>query len=193
MSPALGISLRSIFKIPTGIVDIAKRSLRHYGDNQTHTSDICDVRRFRTFSGHHNLMFLFDPLSIVADLCKTSHRKLQGWAIKFSAYDYTCVHIKGVEKVWADIFGRLSAAAVIRPFVPGLVLASSSATNFECLSSTEIFFAQSKHPPSDFRVWRSSTDYREIIDILYVYRRCCRFTVSSPHYGPFQNKCTSWS
>eukprot|EP00171_Calliarthron_tuberculosum_P004016 IDg4016t1 len=64
---------------------------------------------FDLFTDHHRLIFLFDPLAVVPDLSQTSLRKVLRWAVHLSACNYTCVHIKGTENVWADLLGRWSA------------------------------------------------------------------------------------
>lgn len=69
------------------------------------------------FTDHHNLIFLFGPLTVYSDHSQTSLRKVLRWAVHLSAYNCTGVHIKGVDKVWADLLGRCSAPAVIRRLV----------------------------------------------------------------------------
>lgn len=61
---------------------------------------------FDLFTDHHNLIFLFDPLTVLLDLSQTSLRKVLYWAKHLSAYNYTCVHSQGVDSVWADLLGR---------------------------------------------------------------------------------------
>lgn len=66
------------------------------------------------------------------------------WDVRFSAYTYTLVHIKGVNNVWADILSPWSAAAVIRRLVKVSVLPSSSAPQFEWPYPDEISRVQKK-------------------------------------------------
>lgn len=68
----------------------------------------------------------FDPLTVVSDLSQTSVLKDLRWAVRLSAYNYVCAHIKGDENVWADLLGRWSAPVVIRRLVSVPVLLSSS-------------------------------------------------------------------
>ena len=64
---------------------------------------------FDLYTDHNNLIFLFDPLSVVPDLSQTTLRKVLRWAVRLSIYNYTCFHIKGTDNVWADLLGRWSA------------------------------------------------------------------------------------
>lgn len=86
---------------------------------------------FDLFTDHHNLIFLFDPLAVVPDMSQTSLRKVLRWAVRLSMYNYTCVHIKGVDNVWADLLGRWSVPSTIRRLVHIPVLPSSSAADFD--------------------------------------------------------------
>lgn len=90
------------------------------------------------FTDLHNLIFLLEQLSVLPDLFHTSIRYVLQWAVKPRAYSYTFVHNKPLEKAWTDLLGRSSAPAVIRRLVQAPVLSSSSATNFQWPSSTEI-------------------------------------------------------
>lgn len=54
---------------------------------------------FDLFTNHHNLIFLFDSLAVLPDLSQTSLRKTLRRAVCLSAYNYTCVHIKGFDNV----------------------------------------------------------------------------------------------
>lgn len=54
----------------------------------------------------HNLVFLFDPTSVVADLSQTTFRKFLRWDVRLSAYAYTCIHVPCSDNVWADLLSR---------------------------------------------------------------------------------------
>ena len=58
---------------------------------------------FDLYTDHNNLIFLFDPLSVVADMSQTTLRKVLRWAVRLSLYQYTCFHITGEDNVWADL------------------------------------------------------------------------------------------
>lgn len=120
---------------------------------------------FDLYTDHHNLIFLFDPLAVVPDLSQTSLRKVLRWAVRLSAYNYTCVHIKGVDNVWADLLGRWSAPVVIRRLVKIPPLPSSSSEDFEWPSPSEFKSAQesnSANRPSNFvlkdSLWTNSSN-----------------------------------
>ncbi len=65
-----------------------------------------DPKGFDLFTVHNNLIFIFDPTSVAADLSQTTIRKVLRWAVRLSVYNYTCVHTKGPENVWEDRLGR---------------------------------------------------------------------------------------
>lgn len=48
---------------------------------------------------HNNLIFLFDPISVVSDMSQITLRKVLRWAVRLSVYNYTCFHIKGDDNV----------------------------------------------------------------------------------------------
>lgn len=54
---------------------------------------------FDFYTDHRNPIFFFDPLAVVPDLSQTSIRKVLRWAERLRVYNYTCVHIKGVDNV----------------------------------------------------------------------------------------------
>lgn len=63
--------------------------------------------RFHLFTDYNNLIFIFDPLAVVADLGETSVWKVLRWAVLLSSYNYVCHHIDGDTKnVWADLRSR---------------------------------------------------------------------------------------
>lgn len=58
---------------------------------------------FNLFTYHNNLVFPFDPLSLVPDLSQAALRKVIRWAVRLSGYNYVCLHISGANNVWADL------------------------------------------------------------------------------------------
>ena len=107
---------------------------------------------FDLYTDHNNLIFLFDPLSVVPDLSQTTLRKVLRWAVRLSIYNYTCFHIKGSDNVWADLLGRWSAPSTVRRLVHIPELPSSSAEDFEWNTATVISTSQqtaaSEMPPN---------------------------------------------
>ena len=61
---------------------------------------------FDLFTDHNNLVFIFDPRSLVPDLGEAAVRKVIRWAVKMGAYNYTCAHISGLDNLWPDMLGR---------------------------------------------------------------------------------------
>lgn len=53
------------------------------------------------------------------------------WAVHLSIYDYTCVHIKSEENVWADLLVHWSASPTIRLLVHVSALPSSTDEKFD--------------------------------------------------------------
>eukprot|EP00737_Agarophyton_chilense_P002334 gb/GEZJ01002651.1/.p1 GENE.gb/GEZJ01002651.1/~~gb/GEZJ01002651.1/.p1 ORF type:complete len:320 (+),score=20.64 gb/GEZJ01002651.1/:2674-3633(+) len=99
---------------------------------------------FDLFTDHNNLVFIFDPLSIIPDLSQSSTRKLLRWAVGLSSYSYNCLHIQGPDNVWADLLTRWSAPSTVRRIVQVPALPSSSASDFES-AITEIATRQDEH------------------------------------------------
>lgn len=97
---------------------------------------------FDLFTDQHNLIFLFDLISVVPDLSPTSLGKVLLWVVRFSAYNYTCVHIKGVHNVWDDLLVHWSSPVTVRRLFHIRILPSSDTSYFDWPSSTEITKAQ---------------------------------------------------
>lgn len=117
---------------------------------------------FDLYTDHNNLIFLFDPLSVVPDLSQTSLRKVLRWAVRLSMYNYTCFHIRGADNVWADLLGRWAAPTTIRRIVRIPELPSSSTEGFEWPTAPSIISAQEsaaeERPPNLCReenIWKN--------------------------------------
>ena len=120
---------------------------------------------FDLYTDHNNLIFLFDPLFVVADLSQGTLRKVLRWAVKLSMYNYTCFHIKGLDNVWADLLGRWSAPRTVRRLVRIPALPTSSAPEFVWPSIQAIADIQSaaeqERPPHLTlvqNVWKNSSN-----------------------------------
>eukprot|EP00178_Gracilaria_changii_P000257 TRINITY_DN1027_c0_g1_i1.p2 TRINITY_DN1027_c0_g1~~TRINITY_DN1027_c0_g1_i1.p2 ORF type:complete len:1106 (+),score=114.18 TRINITY_DN1027_c0_g1_i1:5972-9289(+) len=100
---------------------------------------------FDLFTDHNNLIFLFDPLSLVPDLSQSSTRKVLRWAVRLSAYSYTCFHINGLDNVWADMLTRWSAPKTVRRLVMITLLPTSHNEAFCWPSTNEIAQLQQTH------------------------------------------------
>lgn len=98
---------------------------------------------FDLFTDHNNLIFLFDPLSVVPDMSQTTLRKVLRWAVRLSMYNYTCFHIKGTDNVWADLLGRWSVPKTVRRLVRIPELPRSSAEDFQWPTASVMADAQS--------------------------------------------------
>ena len=70
-----------IRRISTGMVNFRKRSLCSHENPIKDALGGFNYWRIRTHSDHNNLVFIFDPLAVVPDLCKTSLRKVLLWAV----------------------------------------------------------------------------------------------------------------
>lgn len=83
------------------------------------------------FTDHRNLIFHFDPLAVVTNLSQTTLRKVLRWAVRLSAYNYTCVHIHGIKNDWVDLLSRCVVLNVVIRLVRVPVLPSFSSPEFE--------------------------------------------------------------
>lgn len=100
---------------------------------------------FDLYTDHNNLIFIFDPLSLMPDLSQTAVRKVLRWAVRMSIYNYVCIHIKGEDNVWADLLGRWSAPPTLRRIIKIPVLASSSNAEFDWPSQNAVINVQSEY------------------------------------------------
>lgn len=91
---------------------------------------LASSREFDLYTDQNNLIFLFDPTSTLADLSQTTLRKILRWAVRLSAYSYTCIHVPGTDNVLADLLNRWTAPRIIRRLVSVPVLPSSSDPDF---------------------------------------------------------------
>lgn len=100
---------------------------------------------FYLYTDHNNLIFIFDPLAVVANFSQVALRKIFRWAVPLCMYNYTCCHISGEDNVWADLLGRSSAGHTIRRivYVPPLPSSSDPEFTWPCLQS--IADAQQSH------------------------------------------------
>lgn len=97
---------------------------------------------FDLHADYHKLIFLLSILTVDPDRSKPSLYKVIRWVVRLSAYNYICVHIKGVDNVWADLLGLWSAPEVVRRFVKISVLLSTSSKCSEWPSPFKIKSAQ---------------------------------------------------
>lgn len=103
---------------------------------------------FDLFTDHNNLIFIFDPRSIVPDLTLAAVRKVLRWAVKISTYNYECVHISGLKNEWADLMTRWSSQTpTIRRLISIPPLPSAEADEFEWPTAASIAASQKQHTP----------------------------------------------
>lgn len=119
---------------------------------------------FDLYTDHNNLIFIFDPLAFIPDLGQAAMRKVLRWAVRLSAYNYVCFHIRGDENVWADLLTRWAAPSTIRRLV-SIPPLPSTFRDFDWPSSEAINLSQEKHMdslPDGFvysnNHWRSNKD-----------------------------------
>ena len=67
-------------------------------------------RKFRIFTDHKNLMFIFNPDKTSIPLKQHTLDKLYRWALKLSSVDYLIEHIPGQLNIWADMLSRWAAS-----------------------------------------------------------------------------------
>lgn len=56
---------------------------------------------FDLYTYHNNLIFIFDPLAAMPDICQATTRMALNWAVHLPAYNYVRIHIAGDDNVWA--------------------------------------------------------------------------------------------
>lgn len=100
---------------------------------------------FDLYTDSHNLLFLFDSLAVVPDISISSTCKVLRWDVRFRMYNYTCLHIKGLDNVWADIIVRCSQLSTMRRILQVLELQYSDADDFVWPNTTDISKEQAEH------------------------------------------------
>lgn len=94
---------------------------------------------FDLYTDYSNLIFLSDPLSVVADMSQTTLRKVLRCTVRLSIYRDTFYHIKSDDSVWADLPARwLFVEPTVRRRVHIPELHSSCAEEFEWPSTAKI-------------------------------------------------------
>lgn len=103
---------------------------------------------FDLLTDNNNFIYLFDLLSIVPEMSQTTLRKVLRWSVKLSAYNYTCIHIRGTDNVWAYLLGRWTTFPGIRRLVHIPALPSASDDDFEWPSAATIAAEKNAHSTS---------------------------------------------
>lgn len=107
---------------------------------------LADPQGFGLHTDQNSLIYIFDTTSVVSDRNQIVVRKVLRWAVRLAVYNYTCIHIKGEDNVWADLLGRWTAPT-IRRLVHIPALPSSSAPDFECTTGKERYKHQQTATP----------------------------------------------
>lgn len=103
---------------------------------------------FNLYTDRNNLAFIIDSLSIGSNLAQTALQKVLCCAVRFSFYNYTCIHIKVVDSVLADLPGRWSTPCTVRSLIRFQELPSVSKKGFEWSSRHETSAAQQQNMAS---------------------------------------------
>lgn len=100
--------------------------------------------RFDLYTGHNNLIFRFDPISNVADISQTTLGKVPRWAVRLSAYTYTCIHVLGTGNFCADFLNLCTASRINLRLVCISFLPLSTGSDFEWPKSEGFLKAQTR-------------------------------------------------
>lgn len=60
---------------------------------------LASERGFDLYTGHNNLVLLFDPTSVVADLSQTALQKVLRWVVRLSTCTNMCIRVPGTNTV----------------------------------------------------------------------------------------------
>lgn len=99
---------------------------------------------FDICTDNHNIIFIFDPLSLMPHLSQSSIKKVMRWAVLMNMYNYACIHMPAVDNVWADLLGRWSAPPSIRRIISVPPLVSSQSDDFEWPTAENLQVLQQK-------------------------------------------------
>ncbi len=98
------------------------------------------------YKDHNNLIFIFNPLSLLQDLNLSSLKNVLRCAVILSWFDYVCHHISGIENVWADLLGRWSVPRLLlRRILTIPPLVSVSNADFIWPDKAEVMQIQDRH------------------------------------------------
>lgn len=119
---------------------------------------------FDLFTDHNNLIFIFNPLTLVSDLSQSSIKKLIRWAVLLSYYNYICIHISGNENVWADLLSRWISTPTISRLIHIPPLPSTNASEFEWPNIISIRQSQDANDKANNLIlknelWHTSTNH----------------------------------
>lgn len=126
------------------MVDPGKGSLRYPLFPSSHWL-VASPEGFDLCTDHRNIVFIFDPLSLKPDLSQSSIKQVMRWAVLMNMYNYVCIHVPGVDNVWADLLGRWSAPITIRRILSVPPLASSQGDSFDWPTAEELRVLQKEH------------------------------------------------
>lgn len=96
------------------------------------------------FTDHNNLIFIFDPLTIMPDIGQATTRKVFLWSTRMSLYNYLCIQISGDENVSCDQMTRWKIPETIRRLITILPLPPTF-KDFTWLTVSSISAAQDKY------------------------------------------------
>lgn len=97
------------------------------------------------YTYQNNLIFLSDPIGILPDISQDALSKVLLCAVRMSMYDYTCIHIRGVYNIWADLLTRWTIPVSIHRLVSIPPLPNSFAADLAWTSATALRESQSDH------------------------------------------------
>ena len=134
---------------------------------------------------------MFDPTAYVPDLTEAALRKVIRWAVTISSYTYECIHISGMDNVWADLMTRWTRPNTIRRLVTIPPLPSTDEESFEWPSGPTVRETQAQHtPPANcdkvYGLWKTKSQQiwiPEIEDDLHLRLRVIAHISAGGHRG----------
>lgn len=102
-------------------------------------------RGFDLYTDHKHFVLRFDPTSTIVNLSQTTICRVLRWAVKLSAYNYTCIHVSGTDDFWTDFLSRWTVPRNFRRLITVPAISSSSANDFEWPTIDDIATSQKHH------------------------------------------------
>lgn len=100
---------------------------------------------FHLYTGHNNLILIFEPLSIFQDFSNLIVRRMLRWAVLLSIYNYVCPGISGNDNVWADLLERWAAQSILQLMISVSMPLATSLKSFEGSSGSVLRIAEQQH------------------------------------------------
>lgn len=122
---------------------------------------------FYLHTDHINLIFIFDPLTVIPDLSISTVRKVLRWEVRLSLYNYVSILIPDDENVWDDLLGSWAPPTIIRHLVKIATLPTKSSEYFVRPTLDHIHDARKSTDARALKTYTILTDFGQQYEMPY--------------------------